>query len=474
MNISSAENLHRTAKLELDEGRARTAAEAEQIVGGYVLQIDVGGGVTESRTRQAMLLTAINAARRAFLGGVRVRLRDDGPIGAMWAEGRGLANSVEYFGGTIVVSLDRRFPTLVIGDVADVPLGSIVLYATWQGWAGAVVEEPCSRLPESLELPLAGVLAAGLGVSEAFQHIRGFAPAGRRSLGHSLWRPDADWRSEAAHGDPCLYLPSRLWLLGLGHLGQAYAWALGLLPFADASAVELVLQDFDIVGEANESTGMLSDASSVGHRKSRIVSARLEAVGFRTAITERPFNSVTRRSGDEPRVVLAGVDDPETRKLLEGAGFDLIVDAGLGGRSDNYLDILIHSFPSGIEAATAWSARSASPEVSLIGRPAYVDLQQELRKATDLSDGEIECGVIEMAGRSVGAAFVGCVAATLALSEILRALCGGPRFEVLSLSLRSPRQVQAVRNTREDLPTNPGFVFARPERELALQAKGSV
>ena len=425
----------------------------------------LGAGVTDSATRQAMLLTAINAARRAFIGGVRVRLRDDGPMSAMWAEGRGLTKSVEYFGGTIVDSLDVRFPTLVIGGVAKRPLGSIVLYPTWQGWAGAVVEEPGSRLPESLEFPLAGVLAAGLGVAEAFQHIRGFAPAGRRSVGLSLWQPDADWRGEAAYGDPCLYLPSRLWLLGLGHLGQAYAWALGLLPYDDASAVELMLQDFDVVAEANESTGMLSGASSVGRRKSRIVAARLDALGFKATITERPFNSATRRGGDEPGVALVGVDDPETRQLLEGADFDLIVDAGLGGRSDNYLGILIHSFPSGIEAATAWPTRSASPEGSLIGQPAYLDLQQELRKTTDLADGEIECGAIEMAGRSVGAAFVGCVAATLVFSEVLRALCGGSRFEVLSLSLRSPNQVQAVCNTREGPPINPGFVFARPERE---------
>ena len=46
--------------------------EAQEIMAGYVLQIDVGVGVSESETRQAMLLTAVNTAVRAFLGGVRV------------------------------------------------------------------------------------------------------------------------------------------------------------------------------------------------------------------------------------------------------------------------------------------------------------------------------------------------------------------------------------------------------------------
>ena len=34
-----------------------------------------------------------------------------------------------------------------------------------------------------------------------------------------------------AIGPSLVYLPSGLWLLGLGHLGQANAWALGCLPY---------------------------------------------------------------------------------------------------------------------------------------------------------------------------------------------------------------------------------------------------
>ena len=80
MDILSRNELHRTTKLELDEGRARTFDEAREIVSGYVLQIDVGLGVSASETRRAMLLTAVNVASRAFLGGVRVRLHENGPI----------------------------------------------------------------------------------------------------------------------------------------------------------------------------------------------------------------------------------------------------------------------------------------------------------------------------------------------------------------------------------------------------------
>lgn len=461
METPSADSLHRTVKLELDEGRAESIEAAERIVAQYVLQIDVGDAVSRSATRQAMLLTAVNASRRAFIGGVRVRLSSDGPTTVAWAEGRNIASAVEVLGGEIVEALSDDYPTLVIGVVPAKPPGSTVLYATWQGWAGGVVEESRERLPESSEFPLAGVLAGALGVSESFQHLRGFAPAGRRPAGLSLWNPQVDWRDPSGCGEPSRYLPSRLWLIGLGHLGQAYAWALAMLPYPDPSDVQLMLQDSDYIAEANQSTGVLSDRASIGRRKTRVVSERLEALGLNTAVTERFFDSTTQRRPDEPGVALVGVDDPEPRRLVEEAGFDLVVDAGLGGTPQSYLDILVHSFPSGVDAAGAWTDRRTPPASPLVDQLAYRDLRDRLA-AEGLSgeEGDIECGVIEVAGRSVGAAFVGCVAATLVVAEVLRFFAGGPRFEILSVSLRSPHLRQAVSNTREPPPVNPGFVIA--------------
>lgn len=461
MNILDPDKLHRTVKLELDEGRAMTLNGAREVANQYVLQIDVGSEIVESETRQAMLLTAVNAGCRAFIGGVRVRLRDNRPMSVRWSDTKGVAASVESFGGEIVDSIDHDHPTLVIGNVAQRPPGSIVLYCTWEGWSGGVVERQERRLAEFMEFPLSGILSAAFGVSEAFQHVRGCPVSGRRSAGLSLWKPDCNWEREDSSGEPCEYLPKRLWLIGLGHLGQAYAWALGLLPYPEPTEVDLILQDYDTIVEANKSTGMLSDDSTVGRRKSRVVAGRLEAQGFRTTITERPFDCTTRRGGSEPGVALAGVDDTGPRRILENAGFDLVVDAGLGAETWNYHDILIHSFPSGIRAATAWPDRTETSTTSSVDQPAYVDLQQRLKKHTMLSDGAIECGIIELAGRSVGAAFVGCVAATLVVAEVLRVLSGGPRFEVVSLSMRSPHKPQVADNTLQRAPVNPGFVNAR-------------
>ena len=461
MDAISPGALHRTVKLEMDDGRAATFAEAEEIAKRYVLGIDAGAAVARSETHQAALLTAVNAGARAFPGGVLVRLAEDAPAISPWGEGELLSAAGGRFGGVIAERLRPGAPALLIGADAAAPETDIALYATWQGWAGGVIDDPRNRLPETEGFPLAGALAGALGVSEAFQHARGHAPAGRRPAGLSLWRPEIDWRAEDARGRRCDYLPDRLWLVGLGHLGQAYSWMLGLLPYERPADVSLVLQDYDRVEEANRSTGMLSAAAAAGRKKTRVVAERLERLGFGTAVTERAFDGSTRRADSEPGVALAGLDSPAPRRLLEAAGFGLAVDAGLGGQARNYLDILVHAFPSGIEAADAWPAAPAPPPPPA-ERPAYRDLARQLAETTDLTDGEIECGVIDLAGRSAGAAFVGCAAAALVVSEVLRALAGGPRYQVLGWSLRSPQAVQAAANERAAAaPPNPGFVRAR-------------
>ena len=60
----------------------------------------------------------------------------------------------------------------------------------------------------------------------------------------------------------------------------------------------------------------------------------------------------------------------------------------------------------------------------------------------------------------VGTAFVGAAASALVLAEELRALHDGPRFEVVSWSLRSPEHIEAVVNPAPGPNTNLGYVTA--------------
>jgi hypothetical protein len=41
----------------------------------------------------------------------------------------------------------------------------------------------------------------------------------------SLWGPRADWLANDISEPALLWLPSNLWIIGLGNPGQAFAWA---------------------------------------------------------------------------------------------------------------------------------------------------------------------------------------------------------------------------------------------------------
>jgi hypothetical protein len=465
MTPIGSDDLHRTVKLELDEGRARTLEEAEAIAASHVLQIHVGTEVGHDLAAQAAMLTAFNTSPRAFLGGVRVLVEEEAILSSPWASGEKVGFAAARFGCELVTELSGDLPTLVIGEADSRPRGSIVLYPTSRGWSGGVVEQPSDRFGGPGDFALAGMLAGALGVSEAFRHVRGDLEAGRRAVGLSLWRPELDWQSPDAPGDPPRYLPGKLWLLGLGHLGQAYAWALGTLPYADPEAVTVYLQDYDIVVDANKSTGLLVDNSAVGRTKGRVVAEHLEGLGFQTRVVERAFDSHTRRTTREPALALAGFDDPAPRRDLEDANFARIIDAGLGAGVDHYQEIALHSFPSALHSREAFAAATRSsvrPE-----QPAYRAMVDE-RIAAGESEGEAECGVLEVAGRTVGASFVGAVTATLVLAEALRMICRGPLYQVIDLSLRSPQHREVVRNEAPGPYVNPGYVAAvdAPARDI--------
>jgi hypothetical protein len=49
-----------------------------------------------------------------------------------------------------------------------------------------------------------------------------------RNVGRSLWKPEAGefWLNPANDGPAIERLPSCLWLVGLGHLGQSFLWTI--------------------------------------------------------------------------------------------------------------------------------------------------------------------------------------------------------------------------------------------------------
>jgi hypothetical protein len=204
------------------------------------------------------------------------------------------------------------------------------------------------------------MFAASLAVNEAFLHLNGAVPAaGHRHLGLSLWRleSDANWLLDDPTEPELIYLPSSLWIIGLGHLGQAYLWGLSLLPYASDQTLRLILQDTDLVTPSTESTSILTDASMVGLMKTQVVAAWARRRGFRTEIHERLFGPWIKRQPFEPSVALCGIDNALGRRALDQVGFELVLEAGLGHGHRDFRTMRIHSFPGSRTSQEIWKAK---------------------------------------------------------------------------------------------------------------------
>ena len=456
MNAIDRDQLSRTAKILLDRNQANDVADAYRHLENLVLQVEVGRHIKADLAAQAALLTALNTGHRAMLGGVEVVMADAPELTLPWGRGRKLTDAVEAFGGSVVDRLDQARPLLRIAT----PTSSyqhqhdVQLNLTWHGWCGGVTESADSRSFGPAN-PLAGVVAGALGVSEVFQHMLGSPVAGRRTLGLSLWRPDLDWQSPDAVGPPLQYLPDGIWLPGLGHLGQANAWSLGCLPYERPEALEIFLVDFDSIVEANRSTGLLTMPSDVGRPKTRVVQQCLESLGYRTRLIERRFDDCTIPNEKEPKLAIAGFDKPEPRRAL-GGKFSRVVDAGLGAGPIGYLDMLIHSFPSQLTPESAFKdERPMEPQLT----SAYeAEIGQRIESGEQ--PGDARCGVIELAGATAAASFVGAIAGALSVADLLRILHDGKHYATISLDLRNPHRVLAALAEDQGEPINPGYTPA--------------
>ncbi len=449
--------LNRSVKLLMDSGEAATPEEAEKIFKGYHLRVDVGRNIAQSPTLQAALLTIVNAGRRCFLGGVEVIGCPDSALRVPWRGCHTIADAIVDLQGSLKRNGDHDVPRIVLGDVSNsAGDSSFAVRATFDGWCGGVVPlDDSLRLSERREFTPAGVFAGALAVSEAFQFVRGGnALAGRRKVGLSLWRPDAiePWFEDRDFGPEVGWLPNKLWLIGLGHLGQAYLWTLGFLPYDNPSEVRLVLQDFDTLVWANDSTSLLTDRNLIGRKKTRAMAAWCEERRFETQILERRFASDFLVNSEEPLVALCGVNNELTRAALEDVGFSQIIEAGLGLGTEEYLAFQVHCFPATRPAHARWGTSSLDRKVdSVINQPAYQSLA---------AGGLDQCGLTMLAGRSVGAAFVGAATSALVVAELLRMCMGEQRYEVIDGTLRSLDYCNSVVSELLDSPFNPGLTRA--------------
>jgi hypothetical protein len=449
---SPADTTHRLIKQLLDNGTAASLEEAERLFAGYRVCFLIPDAETKCRHHQAALLTAIALARRVFLGGVDVIGNLDTPLLVPLPFGATLGEAVERLGGRLATVMDTGVPRILIGGPARARCKDFEIRTVFAGWRGGIVPSHAGFESEANICALAPMLAAGFAVSEAFFHLQGKTPtAGRRSMGLSLWDLDrVGWLAPDQNAPLLQYLPSSLWLIGLGHLGQAYLWALGLLPYANPAQTSFVLQDIDVITPSTFSTSVLTEPDRSGKKKTREMAAWAEARGFETTICERKFDRCTKRSEEEPAIALCGLDNALGRQALDQAGFSLVVEAGLGRGHRDFRTMRLHTLPGTRPPAEIWTATHQNEDTS--DQSAY----QKMLQAGKLD----QCGITLLAGKAVGAPFVGAIAACLAVSEVLRLLHGGVLHELIDLDLQSPDHRCLVTQGHDFSGLNPGFVQA--------------
>lgn len=420
-----ADSFHRLEKVLVDSEEATTFVEANALYSQYGVRIVLNADVMRDRGLQIIALTAINTAARSFQGNVQVVSEQNFGLRESGFQNFTVEQYLSWLG---VKNIDNEtaslWPTIEIGR-AHRKIDDATIRPWANGWKFGLGGSERSSFLFAPSCVAAGALA----ISESFSLLRGDNPyAGKRPISMSLWSPADDANRQGPSIIPDI---PGCWLVGMGHLGQAYAWTIGFM--ATTKRATFYLQDFDKITQSNLSTSMLSVPSDIGTMKTRTAARWLEERGIETVIVERQFTSSQKIVASEPRIALFGVDNSAARRAIEGAGFRLIVDAGLGSGHKDFTAIRLRTFPGPSRAAKIWA-----DTVTTTSRPtaaAYRAL---------IAEGAEPCGVTTLAARAVGAPFVGCIAAAFVIAELTRHVLGGPRYDYVDLNLRDPQYVDAA------------------------------
>ncbi|HWI25766.1 MAG TPA: hypothetical protein VN668_02270 [Stellaceae bacterium] len=426
-------------------------AEAEDRLSSVRLVIVLAGDAAGTAAGQAAALTAVATAVKCFssatlVGDPSMPLVRSLPIGCA------LGEAIRALGGAMSATVPED--TTHVVQVGGTPAETFFLRCWWSGWCAGVRPSWDDHPIGSSANPLAGVFAGALAIREVFAWVRGDRRAGKRVSVVSLWEPWIE-PEVTGPGPETVFMPSKLWIVGLGHLGQALLWDMAFLP----KGIHTVLQDDQDVQEENQATGLLNLDGTFGTRKTRVAAAWLEKLGWKTSIIERRhYGEFGPRQDqqDDPRIIVTLVDDLAPRLKIARAGFDWMIDAGVGHGAIDFEMLQLRIVKHGIDPATLWSKPAAPPVVDrLLGRRAYKELAEQERAAVGN-----ECGTFTLAQATVAVPFVGAAVGAILLSQSIRLVMIQETKELMQMELSSPCLVTTGR-TNELSQMNLGTVELR-------------
>lgn len=422
---------HRVAKIFADNGTTASFADADALLETFSVEIRL----TEppDRLQQILLYTLVNVSQRCFLGGIYVSGFDTSKNEIAAIPGATVREACRSIGARNNGDPPPSTPMVVIGPAATQEADHVFFPVFGHWWAGVYREPPGDGFDGG---ELGAVLAAGLCAAALFmyfEHNRN--PHAVRSHYLNVWNDTArfGYADPDDDGEALQFLPQALWLLGMGHLGQAYAWLLGLLPYPPLHESRIVVQDDQLIQPENAGTSALywSDAEV---RKTDLAKDWLQRCGFEVCRVERRLGPAFKREPLDPAVCLAGLDDPAPRRWAANAGFSYLVDGGLGASARTFSAIAVNAIPGATSADTLWPDSPAAPAPKTT---AY----DSMRDA-----GLDDCGIAQLGATAVAAPFVGSVCSVAVLAQLLKPLHGRLPNDRWRFDARSPSECTAREN----------------------------
>lgn len=409
--------------------------EANKLMTNSRIWLISGESISESFAQQLAFLTALNISQRVFLGGVFCVLPRIVP-NLLKLKSENFIDLVTEYGGSVTDTYPVTSEFKILFGIECYDENCIEAIAS--GWRAGVnfFEQKRIVLENTGNLISLGPIAASsLSCYFAFCKIfRIYDSDFGINTGISLWNLNSgsDWYLDQNDGPQKIHMPRNVWNLGLGHLGQAYLWTLGLMSIDQPSKVLFLLQDDDIVGEENIGSQVLCSNSDIGFPKTRACLHFLESLDFKTQIIEKRFlpgNSEENWIKSFP-FLLNGVDNTETRKSINKNNLKLFLDGATNGSSTLFDSFTLKNVTRiEKEPSVVWPNEESN-------RPLHKNLYDRYDKVN-------KCGIITNIGVSVP--FVGLFGSVFIISELLRALNQGNIYSTVSFLMRDLSSIIAVK-----------------------------
>lgn len=404
----------------------------------------IAPNIEESPALQAAFLTVLHCASKAFGNTIKCKIPKNIELRINWSEHITFNQVVKELKGDILppeTRIDSHYLKVLFGSAPQDENSIEVIANGWQAGLNTFYSDRV-KLNGEQSHPMGGVAAGSLAVLEVFNKVFEFDKfAFIRSKGISLWEPNeiTNWADSNKNGPELKYFPRDVWFSGLGHLGQASLWLLGLFKELAHNGVCCVLQDDDFVDKANIYTQLLSRDDDIGKPKARVCAVFLEDRGFKTRVLEKRMttNEYEDCQKLDLPVLINGYDNVNARRIIQPNSFDLVVDSGVGSSVDLFDSITQYGFPQINRLPSEIWAYDETPSIL---NPNYTRLIEKIT----------QCGM--MYSSAIATPFVGCFSAALAFSEILRAYHKGKRLSMSSLQMRSLEDREFVLEQSETTP----------------------